>query len=57
MINSYNSQKKQSFIKRMLNTFFNKNKRIEAPIEYSQKEIMQKSNDIINFLNSRYSIF
>ncbi len=57
MINSYNSQKKPSFIKRMLNTFFNKNRRLEAPTQYSQKEIMQKSNDIINFLNTRYSIF
>lgn len=53
MINSYNSQKKQCFIKRMLNTFLNKNKRIEAPIEYSQKEIMQKSNEIITFLSTR----
>ncbi len=48
-----NGYKNQCFIKRMLNNLFRITKTIEAPLEYTQKEVMENSNRILDFLNNR----
>lgn len=53
MNNSYKIKEKLGFFKRMWNEFFHKTKMIEAPIEYTQKEVKMKSDKIINYLSSR----
>jgi hypothetical protein len=53
MTNSYKKNKKSCFFKRILECMFQKPLMLEAPIEYTQKEVRVKSNNIINYLNYR----
>ncbi len=48
-----NSYKKESFFKRMFNELFHKTKMLDIPLEYTQKEIKEKEENIINFLSCR----
>ncbi len=53
MINGYESQKKLGFFKRMWNILFHKTKMLDAPLEYTQKEIRLKIDNIITFIKNR----
>ncbi len=48
-----NSYKKENFIKRLWNEICVSTKRIDAPLEYTQKEVYQKSEDILNYFDAR----
>ena len=48
MINSY--KEKENFLKRIWNEIFHKQLMLEAPVEYTQKEIKMKAENIINYL-------
>lgn len=57
MTNGYENQKKLSFFKRMWNNLFHKTKMLEAPLEYTQREIRVKIDNIIDFLKTRRRIY
>lgn len=57
MTNGYESQKKLSFFKRMWNILFHKTKMLDAPLEYTQKEIRLKIDNIITFLKNRWRVY
>jgi len=44
-----NSYKNESFIKRMWNKLYVTTKKIDAPLEYTQKEVCQKSDEILSY--------
>ncbi len=48
-----NSYKNESFIKRMWNKLYVTTKKIDAPLEYTQKEVCQKSDEILSYLEAR----
>ncbi len=57
MSNSYKKNEKLSFFKRMWNKFFHKsNLLLDAPLEYTEKEVKIKAYDIINYLKYRNRI-
>ena len=54
MINIY--KEKENFLKRIWNEIFHKQLMLEAPVEYTQKEIKMKAENIINYLSTRNRI-
>ena len=54
MINSY--KEKDNFLKRIWNEIFHTQLTLEAPVEYTQKEIKMKAENIINYLSTRNRI-
>ncbi len=53
MNSSYKIKEKLSFFKRMWSNLFHKTYMIDAPVEYTQKEVKMKSDNIIKYLGSR----
>lgn len=53
MTNSYKNKEKPNFFKRMWNNVFHKTQILDAPLEYTQKEIKEKTDNIINYLKYR----
>ncbi len=56
MTNSYNNKEKPNFFRRMWNKLFHKVQLLDAPLEYTQREIKLKYENILNYLKYRSRI-
>ena len=50
---SYKNEEKPCFLKRMWNRIFHKDKLLPAPIQYTQKEVKLKMQDVLSFFRYR----
>lgn len=50
---SYKSNEKQCFLKRIWKKIFHKEKLLPAPIQYTQKEVKLKMQEILSFFRYR----
>lgn len=51
---SYENNQKVNFFKRMWNRVFHKEKLLPVPIQYTQKEVKLKMQEILTFFRYRY---